>query len=106
MSTMAPSAASDTETSIPLVDFHPFLQGSHLDQKTVATQIDHAFRTVGFVYLFNHGIPQEKVDECFQWVHISLQIVFSFAFVVVVIDTQWLIYAWNVSRAPASSPSQ
>lgn len=53
---------------MPLVDFGPFLHGSDDDKKAVAAQIDDAFRNVGFVYLANHGVPGERVDECFKWV--------------------------------------
>jgi non-haem dioxygenase in morphine synthesis N-terminal len=59
-------------SSVPIVDFRPFLHGSREDRKAVAAQIDAAFQTFGFLYLTNHGIPQENVDECFEWVRPSL----------------------------------
>ncbi|KAF1977268.1 thymine dioxygenase [Bimuria novae-zelandiae CBS 107.79] len=52
---------------IPIVDFGAFLNGGKEEQERVAQQIDEAFRNVGFVYLKNHGVPKEKVEECFEW---------------------------------------
>lgn len=54
-------------TSIPIVDFGAFHNGETSEQEHVAQQIDEAFRNVGFVYLKNHGVPKEKVKECFEW---------------------------------------
>ena len=56
------------ESSIPVVDF-----GQMSLQKTIedcsfenmqqlADEIHQAFSTIGFVYIKNHGIPQEKVN--------------------------------------------
>lgn len=56
------------EQSIPLIDFDKFLNGSHDDRKDVASAIDAAFRSVGFIYLRNHGIDGDKIDHCFRWV--------------------------------------
>jgi isopenicillin N synthase-like dioxygenase len=50
------------------VDFGKFLTGDDGGKKDVAQQLDSAFRDVGFVYLRNHGVKQELVDECFEWV--------------------------------------
>ena len=57
-----------TSPTIPIVDFAPFITGSRQDQIKTAAEIDEAFRDVGFVYLQNHGVPTEKVEQCFQWV--------------------------------------
>jgi isopenicillin N synthase-like dioxygenase len=53
---------------IPIVDFAKAATGTRDEKEQVAKQIDDAFRTAGFVYLKNHGVPQDKVAECFQWV--------------------------------------
>jgi isopenicillin N synthase-like dioxygenase len=59
--------------SVPIVDFGKFLNGDESQKKEIASQIDSAFRNVGFVYLKNHTVPQEAVEECFQWArHSSL----------------------------------
>lgn len=61
--TTAPS-----DSPIPIVDFGPFYTGDAAAKKAVAEQVDNAFQTVGFVYLKNHEVPQEKVDGAFEWV--------------------------------------
>ena len=58
----------DQIESIPQIDFAAY--GLHVDTKNVsqkqlealAHEICRAYRTVGFVYLKNHGIPEEKVN--------------------------------------------
>jgi isopenicillin N synthase-like dioxygenase len=56
--------------TVPIVDFGRFLNGSLQEREEAAAAVDAAFQNVGFVYLHNHGVPQERVDECFDWVHI------------------------------------
>ena len=60
---------------IPVIDFNPFLYGSSQDHVKVARQVDEAFSKHGFLYLANHGIPQEMVDEAFQWVSLMFPLV-------------------------------
>ncbi|KAF1920700.1 thymine dioxygenase [Ampelomyces quisqualis] len=52
---------------IPIVDFAQAASGTKEEKEHIANQIDAAFRNIGFVYLKNHGVPREKVDECFAW---------------------------------------
>ncbi|KAF3047751.1 hypothetical protein E8E12_011600 [Didymella heteroderae] len=53
---------------IPIVDFSAYSSpGSQRDKISVAKDIDHAFQVKGFVYLKNHGISQQRVEECFHW---------------------------------------
>jgi isopenicillin N synthase-like dioxygenase len=52
---------------IPVVDFGAFLRGGEADKKRVAKKIDDAFCSVGFVYLKNHSVGKELVEECFSW---------------------------------------
>jgi isopenicillin N synthase-like dioxygenase len=59
-------------TEIPVVDFAKAVRGTREEKEKVARQIDDAFRHVGFVYLKNHGVPLEMVDECFDWVRYQL----------------------------------
>lgn len=54
--------------AIPIIDFSSFLNGSEQQRQEVAKQIDDAFQSGGFVYLLNHGVRDELVDECFEWV--------------------------------------
>lgn len=53
---------------IPLVDFEPFLNGRLHDRERVAAFVDAGLSSTGFIYLGNHGIDQQKIDECFSWV--------------------------------------
>ncbi|KAF3005067.1 hypothetical protein E8E13_009558 [Curvularia kusanoi] len=64
--------------AVPIVDFSVYTLDQTSDQtndqtndhdtrRAVAQQIDEAFRTVGFVYLKNHGVPKEQLKECFDW---------------------------------------
>src|SRR5687768_7425517 len=50
--------------AIPIVDLGAYTHGQTHDvdsRNAVAQQIDKAFRTMGFVYLKNHGVPKEQV---------------------------------------------
>ena len=58
--------------AIPVVDFsamslqnynQPWAENSNA-VKDLADELYNAFSTVGFVYLKNHGIPQEMVRFC------------------------------------------
>ena len=57
------------ESSIPVVDFSQMSVEKVTEDyspesiQQLADEIHQAFSTVGFVYLKNHGIPQEKVRE-------------------------------------------
>ena len=53
-------------STVKVVDFAPFLDGS--DRKGVSNAILDSFKTTGFVYLMNHGLPQNKIDSMFSWV--------------------------------------
>ena len=55
-------------SDIPIVDFRAMsleykepLKENEQDVKIIADQVYQAFSTIGFVYLKNHGIPQEMV---------------------------------------------
>ncbi|KAI9795701.1 MAG: hypothetical protein M1833_006870 [Piccolia ochrophora] len=61
------AAVSKDDLRIPLIDFSLYLQGS-LSQKQAASQsILEGFRTAGFVYLTNYGIPTSTVQEIFSF---------------------------------------
>ena len=51
-------------TSIPVIDFGPFMTESSLAaRKAVAQEIRTACIDIGFFYLANHGIPAAELDE-------------------------------------------
>lgn len=51
---------------IPVIDFGPFLKGTPSDKHAVAVSITNAFKTSGFLYLKNHGIPFSTVSQVFE----------------------------------------
>jgi isopenicillin N synthase-like dioxygenase len=53
---------------IAVVSFDRFIHGNDADKRVVAKELYEAFSTVGWVYLKDHGIPQERVDEIFSLV--------------------------------------
>jgi isopenicillin N synthase-like dioxygenase len=53
--------------NIPVVDFKK-LSGNPEERKVTLQQLDDAFKSFRFIYLSNHTIPQEIVDEAFSWV--------------------------------------
>ncbi|KLO13401.1 Clavaminate synthase-like protein [Schizopora paradoxa] len=53
------------DAGIPVVDFGPFVDGSK--KQAVADAMLDSFKTYGFVYLKNHGLPQDKIDAMFTW---------------------------------------
>lgn len=59
---------SQMRPTVPSTDFKPFLCGSTGDRQRIASEVDEALSSVGFIQLRNHGIEQHKVDAGFQWV--------------------------------------
>ncbi|KAH8671395.1 thymine dioxygenase [Xylariales sp. PMI_506] len=58
----------DCETNaIPIVDFGAWSSGSPEATQHIARELTEACRKVGFVYVTNHGLPRELVDEAFSW---------------------------------------
>ncbi|KAF8348020.1 oxidoreductase [Amanita rubescens] len=64
-----PGKASSTDPNakniIPLIDFGPFINGTSEDKQMVADHIVQAFKTCGFIYLKNHGIPALAIAHAF-----------------------------------------
>ncbi|KAJ3573284.1 hypothetical protein NP233_g2519 [Leucocoprinus birnbaumii] len=63
MHTSSPDKAAEYTDIVKVVDFRPFLNGSN--KQAVADAILESFKTIGFVYLTNHGLEQEKIDGMF-----------------------------------------
>lgn len=61
------AVGSEPILSIPIIDFGPLRNGHPEDAAAVGKAVYEAFRDVGFAYLINHGIPQQVVNEAFQW---------------------------------------
>lgn len=68
-----------TSSPIPIVDFAKArdARGTREEKEEVAREIDRAFSEVGFVYLRNHGVGQEKVEGGFEWVRLSFYLFHS-----------------------------
>lgn len=73
--TEARSSSISASNTVPVVDFSRFLLDSDADKRAIAREIDEAFRKVGFVYLQNHGIQEQRVDECFEWVRVTSPVI-------------------------------
>ncbi|KAI4860837.1 Clavaminate synthase-like protein [Hypoxylon rubiginosum] len=52
---------------IPVVDFSVWSKGSNDDKKRLAQKLTEACRQVGFVYIVNHGVSNDALDEAFGW---------------------------------------
>lgn len=60
-----------TEASrlIPIIDFGPYFAGDSGALSRLATELRHACANVGFLYAFNHGVPQDIIDRAFAASH-------------------------------------
>lgn len=54
--------------ALKVVDFKPFLDGH--DKRGVGLAVLESLKTIGFVYLVNHGIPEENIAVMFDWVRL------------------------------------
>ncbi|KAL9077948.1 MAG: hypothetical protein Q9157_003130 [Trypethelium eluteriae] len=52
---------------VPTIDFAPFLRGGREDREAIAKTVDSALSSVGLIYVKNHGIPDNEVNEAFSW---------------------------------------
>lgn len=53
--------------ALPIIDFSRWLHGTGAEKKQVAQELAQACREVGFVYVINHGVSQELLEEAFGW---------------------------------------
>ncbi len=80
------SALEKTETidartldisTIPVIDFAPFRNGSENSKRQVAQAIGEACRHTGFFYIVNHGIQETRIDslihQTFRFFHQPLE---------------------------------
>ncbi|KAI1462701.1 Clavaminate synthase-like protein [Annulohypoxylon moriforme] len=56
-----------SEEAIPVVDFAVWSKGSVDDKKCIAQELTDACRRVGFVYIVNHGVSNDLLEEAFGW---------------------------------------
>ena len=58
----------DRRVEIPVVDFANWKpEASTEDRMNVANELVSACKSVGFVYILNHGIAPERLAEAFSW---------------------------------------
>uniref|UniRef100_A0A0W0FHV7 Putative flavonol synthase/flavanone 3-hydroxylase n=1 Tax=Moniliophthora roreri TaxID=221103 RepID=A0A0W0FHV7_MONRR len=62
-----PGILPHSTSSIPVIDFAHFGDGTSEEARGIGQTFLEACRDVGFAYLINTGIPQEKVDGMFEW---------------------------------------
>jgi isopenicillin N synthase-like dioxygenase len=54
--------------SIPSVDLAKFTHGSNEDRIAFVAELGKAYESVGFVAVKNHGIPEQLIEELYQYV--------------------------------------
>jgi len=66
-STLAEDVRSDSTFRIPIIDFSAFrVATAQSEKRRVSDEIVNAFKEVGFVYLTNHGIPADTIDNVYR----------------------------------------
>ncbi|EAW13111.1 isopenicillin N synthase family dioxygenase [Aspergillus clavatus NRRL 1] len=60
------TAVDKDDLVIPVIEFGPFLTGTPSDRNAVAASVTNAFKTSGFLYLRDHGIPFSTVSQVFE----------------------------------------
>ncbi|OAL29221.1 hypothetical protein AYO20_09274 [Fonsecaea nubica] len=60
-------AIQPQELAIPIIDLEPIRSGTPEEARATGKLVYQAFRDVGFAYIKNHGVPQELVDQAFDW---------------------------------------
>lgn len=67
-STMAQKLNKGDVNGIPIISLAPFIDGSN--KQAVADAMLDSFKTVGFVYLVDHGLHKDKIAGMFDWVRV------------------------------------
>ncbi|KAF1810059.1 Clavaminate synthase-like protein [Eremomyces bilateralis CBS 781.70] len=60
-------STSVLDSSLPVFDFSGFRAGTSEERMKTANRVTYAFKTYGFVYLVNHGLPKERIQALFDW---------------------------------------
>ncbi|KIW35588.1 uncharacterized protein PV07_02275 [Cladophialophora immunda] len=60
-------AIQPEELAIPIIDLEPIRSGTPDEARETGKLVYQAFRDVGFAYIKNHGLPQELLDQAFDW---------------------------------------
>ncbi|KEF54470.1 uncharacterized protein A1O9_09637 [Exophiala aquamarina CBS 119918] len=60
-------AIKPAELAIPIINLEPLRSGTPEQALDTGRNVYDAFRGVGFAYIKNHGLPQELLDQAFEW---------------------------------------
>ncbi len=58
---MSSALAHDGVLDVPIIDLTPLVEDDEADRKILAAELDKAARTVGFMQVVGHGIPDEVI---------------------------------------------
>ena len=50
---------------VPVIDYGPYFAGEPGALERLAEQVRDACENIGFLYVLNHGVPQEIIDRGF-----------------------------------------
>ena len=59
--------AVKTFSEIPQVDVGRIYSDKFEDRAAIAAEVSDICKTVGFMYIKNHGVPQDLIDEVFEF---------------------------------------
>ncbi len=65
---MAINKTSPEPANIPVMDFEAIHASTGTERKNYLSQLDEAFSHHGAIYVINHSIGTDVVDEAFAWV--------------------------------------
>ena len=54
--------------AIPSIDLEDFFIGNPKKKEAFVQQLGHAYETVGFVAVKNHGVPDELIADLYKYV--------------------------------------
>jgi isopenicillin N synthase-like dioxygenase len=49
--------------AVPVIDLSPYFKGNEAERKSVARQIDDACRSIGFLIISGHGVPESLIKD-------------------------------------------
>lgn len=61
-------AIKPEQLAIPIINLEPLRTGTSDEALDTGKKVYEAFRDVGFAYIRNHGLPQDLLDQAFEWV--------------------------------------
>ena len=59
------SRTSPSRGKIPVIDYGPYFAGEPGALERLAEEVRYACENIGFLYVLNHGVPQEIIDRGF-----------------------------------------